>query len=244
MNILTNENNILQMRLYEAGQVNQTNEIRWREVGGHIEELGRLREAVNFYQKALTKQQIATEHEKRLHALTVQSLTHESQCHQVTAQSLEHERTQVRDFIGFLDSLQLPKTKSTTETSVGALWLEKNDIKIDLEHQTAKTKYLEQALEQAQEELEHKQLLVKELSCKYERGPEVLTSPTGVDQDEDMKAETMLLESSGDEKPDTLLVECSGEEKGDTMLLESSGEEKASMLKSIGKRQQRKRRHI
>ncbi len=83
-------------------------------------------------------------------------------------------------------------------------------------------------------------LLVKELSGKYEREPEVPTSPTGV---EDMKAETMLLESSGDEKPNTLLVESSGEEKGDTMLLESSGEEKASILKSTGKRQQRKRRH-
>jgi hypothetical protein len=243
MNILTNENNILQMRLYEAGQVNQTNEIRWREAGSHMEELGRLREAVNFYQRALTKQQGATEYEKKQHARTTQSLTHESQCHQVTAQSLEHERTQVRDFIGFLDSLELPKTKSTTETSVGALWLEKNDMKVDLERQAARTKYLEQALDQAQEELEHKQLLVKELSCKYEREPEVLTSPTGVDENQNMKAETMLLESSGDEKPNTLLGESSEEEKGDTMLLESSGEEKASILKSFGKRQQRKRRH-
>ncbi len=128
-----------------------------------MEELGRLREAVNFYQRALTKQQGATEYEKNQHARTAQSLTHESQCHQVTAQSLEHERTQIRDFIEFLDSLQLSKTKGTTETSVGALWLEKNGMKVDLERQAARMRYLEQALDQAREELEHKQLLVNQV---------------------------------------------------------------------------------
>jgi len=109
------------MRLYEAGQINQINEICWREAKNYIKEFERLREVVNFYQRALTKQQEATKYKKKQHVRTIQSLIHESQCYQVIAQFLEHKRTQIRDFIDFLDSLELPKTKNTTETNVGAL---------------------------------------------------------------------------------------------------------------------------
>lgn len=207
------------------------------------EELERLREAVNYYQRALARQQGATEYEKKQHARTAQSLTHESRCHQVTTQSLVHERTQVRDFIGFLDCLQLPKLKNSTEASVGELWLERKDIKADLEHQTTRTKFLEQTLEQVQKELEHKHLLLKELSCNFESEQNDSTSPTGVDEHENMRAGTMLLDSNGDEEVHTLLGKSSDEQKGDAMLLGSSGEDKVAVPKSIGKRQQRKRRH-
>ncbi len=230
------------MRLYEAGQISQTNEVRMRGMMDQAEELERLREAVNYYQRALARQQGATEYKKKQHARTAQSLTHESRCHQVTAQSLEHERTQVRDFIGFLDSLQLPKLKNSTKTSVGELWLERKNMKADLEHQAARTKYLEQALEQVQEELEHKHLLLKELSCNFEPEQKDSTSPRGMDEHENMRAGTMLLDSSGDEEVHTSLEKSSDKQKGDAVLLESSGEDKVAVPKS-GKRQQRKRRH-
>lgn len=231
------------MRLYEAGQVNQTNEVRMRGMMDQAEELERLKEAVNYYQRALAGQQGATAYERKQHARTAQSLANESRCHRVTAQSLEHERTQVRDFIGFLDSLQLPKMKSSAETSVGELWLERKNMKVDLEHQAANTKYLEQALRQVQEELEHKHLLLKELSCNLEPEQKGSTSPKGVDEHENMGAQAMLLDSSGNEEVHTLLEKSSDEQKEDTLLLECSGEDEVVVLKSTGKRQQRKRRH-
>ena len=240
------------MRLYETGRINQTNEVRLQALGSQVEELERLREAVNFYQRALVRQQGAMKYAKKQHALIIQSLTHEFQCHQVTTQSLKHERTQVRDFIGFLDTLHLPRTTSLTEKSLDALWLERNDLQTQLEHQTTrsqcvkkelknvqeelqnqttKTKYLKQELEHVQKELDYEKFLVKRFS--EHSGPENVSA----------KEEHMVLGSNSDEKADTPSEESSDENKGDVMIVEGSGDVKSSMLKSIEQRQQRKRRH-
>lgn len=223
------------MRLYEAGQINQTNEVCMREVKNQTEELERLREVVNFYQRALTRQQGAVEHEKKQHAWTAQSLTHESQRHQEIAQSLEHERNQVKSFIGFLDSLQLSKTKGPTETSIGELWQERIDMKVDLVYQVEKMKYLEQELEQAQADKHH---LLMELSRRGESKSKVTSPPTEVDECESMSARIMFLDGS-DEEEHTLLKKSGDKLQGDDMLMVNSDEEKVS----VPKRQLRKRRH-
>lgn len=243
INVLESENAILQMRLYETGQINQANELRLRAVESQTEEIERLREATNFYQRSLARQQGATEYEKNQHALTTQSLARESQCHQMTVQSLEHERAQVRDFIDFLDALHLPISKSPMETSVGALWLERNDMKAELEDHATKTRYLEQELEQAQEELEHKRLLLKNLSKDFGQDPQATNPSKGKDEDMVEDEEIMSLGSGSDRKANTPSRDSSDEEGGNTMPPETSARAGLSAFRTAGKSQQRKRRH-
>lgn len=96
---LENENHILQQRLFEAGQVSQTNEIRMRFLDAEREDVAILKETIHNYQKALANQREELDSEKRNHALTAQSSNHESSCYKATDDSLDQERSYFRGFI-------------------------------------------------------------------------------------------------------------------------------------------------
>ena len=137
------------------------------------EEVAKLKETVGNYQRAFASQQEALESEKRERALVTQSLSHESRCHKVTERSLEQERIHFQDFIGFLDTLEVPRrADSNDNASIGTLWLERNGMKRTLEQLDAKTKSLEQELRSTRDDLQHKRLLLEDLSRNFEVAPE------------------------------------------------------------------------
>ena len=136
------------------------------------EEVAKLKETVSNYQRAFATQQEALESEKRERALVIQSLNHESSCHKATERSLEQERAHFRDFIGFLDTLEVPRRADLNDNaSIGTLWLERNGTKEILEQLEAKTKSLEQELHNTRDDLQHKRLLLEELSRNFEVAP-------------------------------------------------------------------------
>ncbi len=146
------------------------------------------------YQRAFATQQEALESEKRERALVTQSLNHESSCHKATERSLEQERAYIRDFIGFLDTLEVPRRADLNDNaSIGPIWLEGNGMKGALEQLEAKTKSLEQELYNTRDDLQYKRLLLEELSRNFEVAPESTSmSPTS--------------ESSGEENEQMMLL--------------------------------------
>ena len=153
------------------------------------------------YQKAFATQQEALELEKGERALVTQSLNHESSCHKATERSLEQERAHVRDFIGFLDTLEIPRRADLNDNaSIGTIWLEGNSIKSALENLEAKTKSLEQELYNTRDDLQHKRLLLEELSRNFEVTPESTSM-------------TPISESSGEENKQMVLLSEPGEQR-------------------------------
>jgi len=160
------------------------------------EEVAKLKETVSNYQRAFVTQQEALESEKRERALIIQSLNHESSCHKVTERSLEQECAQIRDFIRFLDTLKVPRRADLNENvSIGTIWLEGNGIKRALEQLEAKTKSLEQELYNTRDDLQHKRLLLEELSRNFEVAPESTSmSPTSESSGEENEQMVLLSE--------------------------------------------------
>ena len=157
------------------------------------EEAAKLKETVSNYQKAFATQQEALELEKRERALVTQSLNHESSCHKATERSLEQERAHVRDFIGFLDTLEIPRRADVNDNaSIGTIWLERNGMKGALEKLEAKTKSLEQELYNTRDDLQHKRLVLEELSRNFEVAPES-TSITPISESSGEDNEQMVL---------------------------------------------------
>ena len=154
------------------------------------EEVAKLKETVSNYQRAFATQQEALESEKRERALVIQSLNHESSCHKATEGSLEQERAHFRDFIGFLDTLEIPRRADLNDNaSIGTIWLEGNDMKGKLEHSERKAKGLEQELRSTRDDLQHKRLLLEELSRNFEVAPESTSmSPTSESSGEEKRA--------------------------------------------------------
>jgi len=107
--------------------------------------------------------------EKRERALVTQSLNYESSCHKATERSLEQERAHFRDFIGFLDTLEVPRRADLNDNaSIGTVWVEGNGMKGALEQLEVKTKSLEQELYNTRDDLQHKRILLEELSRNFE----------------------------------------------------------------------------
>lgn len=112
------------------------------------------------------------ESEKGKRALVIQSLNHESSYHKATERSLEQERAHIRDFIGFLNTFEVPRRADLSDNaSIGTIWLEGNSIKGALEQLEAKTKSLEQKLYNTRDNLQHKRLLLEELLRNFEVAP-------------------------------------------------------------------------
>ena len=157
-------------------------------------EVAKLKETVSNYQRALASQQEALESEKRERALVTQSLNHEASCHKTTERSLEQERAHFRDFIGFLDTLEVPRRADLNDNaSIGTIWLEGNGMKGALEQLEAKTKSLEQELHNTRDDLQHKRLLLEELSRSFEVAPESMsTSPSSEGSEDEYENEEKM----------------------------------------------------
>ena len=169
---------ILQQRLVEGGQINQANEIRLQSLIAQSEELEKLRETINNYQQAFAKQQEKLEIKQREHAIAAQSLSHEFKCHAVTEMALEQESSRVRDLIGFLNGIDLPRRVDTNDdTSLGLFWVERDAMKLTIEQQNMKIKGLEEELQSARSDQQHKQLLLEELSGVLRVDPESIARP-------------------------------------------------------------------
>ena len=148
------------------------------------------------YQRAFATQQEALESEKRERTLVIQSLNHKSSCHKATKRSLEQECAHIWDFIGFLDTLEVPRRADlNNNASIGTIWLKGNGMKGALKQREAKTKSLEQELYNTRDDLQHKQLLLEELSCNFEVTPKSTSmSPTTESSGEENEQMVLLSE--------------------------------------------------
>ena len=162
------------------------------------EEVAKLKETVSNYQRAFVTQQEALESEKRERALVIQSLNHESSCHKATERSLEQERGHFRDFISFLDTLEIPRRADIKDNaSIGTIWFEGNDVKEKLEQSERKAKSLEQELRSTRDHLQHKRALLEELSHNLEVAPESISmSPASESSSEENEQMVLLSEPS------------------------------------------------
>lgn len=82
-----------------------------------IEEVAKLKETVSNYQRAFASQQETLKSKKRERALVMQSLSHESSCHKATERSLKQKRTYVRNFIEFLNTLEVPRRANSNDNT-------------------------------------------------------------------------------------------------------------------------------
>jgi len=118
------------------------------------EEVAKLKEIVNNYQRAFATQQETLESKKRKCALVIQFLNHKFSYHKVIERSLKQERAHIWDFIGFLDTLEVSRRANLNENaSIDTIWLEENGIKGALEQLETKTKSLEQKLYNTRDDL-------------------------------------------------------------------------------------------
>ena len=192
------ENTILHQRLFEAGQVNQANEIRIKSFSAHTEELTKCKEAINNYQRILANQREALEFEKKERALTAQSLNNEFKCHERTEKSLEHERVQVQNLIGLLNTLDTlrrgdPNNALPDNMGIGTLWLERESMKAKIDEMAVTQKNLEEELQNTRDDLQHKRLLLDDLSGKMKVVPESKPMPPSESEEEKVIKTTVML---------------------------------------------------
>ena len=134
--------------------------------------------------------------------LVTQSLSHEINCHKATQRSLEQERAHIRDFIGFLDSLKVSRRSDPEDNaSIGTLWLERNGMKGTLEQLEAKIESLERELLNTRDDLQHKRLLLKDLSRNFKVAAESTSmSPASESSEEENETKVLLSEHDGQRK--------------------------------------------
>ena len=159
-------------------------------------EVAKSKKTVSNYQRAFATLKEALESEKRERALVIQSLNHESSCHKAIKRSLEQERAHIRDFIGFLNTLEVPRRADLNDNaSIGTIWLKGNGMKRALKQLEGKTKSLEQELYNTRDDLQHKRLLLAQLSRNFEISPKsTFMSPTTKSSGEENKQMVMLSE--------------------------------------------------
>ena len=159
-----------------------------------LEDLPKLREAVTNYQNICAGQQETLENEKRERALAAQSLRHEFKCHEATERALEQERARVRDLVGFLNTLDLPRWVDPNDNAgIGTLCLERIRMTTRLEQTTARTMSLEQELQSARDDLQQKRLLLEDLSCNLKVEPMSASIPPASESDEEDAIKTAVL---------------------------------------------------
>ncbi len=188
------ENSILQGRLYESGQVNQRNEVYQRKLNSQAVEIQQLKDAVSNYKEAFAHQQETCEATKHERALLSQTLTLEVRNHEATERALEQERANIQDVLRFLHSIEVPRRANPDENaSIGTIWIEKNDMEVRLEQADTKIKSLEEELQNTRDDLQHKRLLLEELSGGIKAEPRSApVSPASHSSDEENETAVLL----------------------------------------------------
>jgi len=126
--------------------------------------------------------------ERRERALAVQSLEHESARREATERCLEHERAIVQKMTDILDKLELPNGEDLTidlpdNIGLGTLFHEWESTKSEV-------KSLRNELQRTAEELQHKQLVLENLSEKFEIQSQSMSETSFSDSDEETSTET------------------------------------------------------
>ena len=132
------------------------------------EEVAKLKEIVNNYQRAFATQQKTLKSKKAKRAFIMQFLNHEFSCHRAIEQSLKQKRVHFRNFIKFLNILEISRTANLNDNAnINTIWLEENDMKKKLEQLKCKIKSLKQKLYNIKDDLQHKRVLFEKLSRNF-----------------------------------------------------------------------------
>ncbi len=197
INILQSQHNILNDQLFRIDHVNQLNELCIRTLSHEWEEYVKFVEsskqvAVDL-QRQLDTQQATFEEERRNYALAIQSLQHESTRCEATERCLEHERAIVQTLIDILNKLELSNEE---DLSIDL----SNNIDLDtLLHEWKSTKSeaksLQNKLQRTINELQHKQLVLDNLSRKFKIQSQSMLETSFSDSNEKINTETVKLQS-------------------------------------------------
>ncbi len=197
INILQSQHDILNDQLFRIDHVNQLNELCIRTLSHEWEEYVKFVEsskqvAVDL-QRQLDTQQATFEEERRNYALAIQSLQHESTRCEATERCLEHERAIVQTLIDILNKLELSNEE---DLSIDL----SNNIDLDtLLHEWKSTKSeaksLQNKLQRTINELQHKQLVLDNLSRKFKIQSQSMLETSFSDSNEKINTETVKLQS-------------------------------------------------
>ncbi len=197
INILQNQHGILSDQLFRVDHVNQLNELRIQilnhEREEYVEFVESSKQVAVDLQRQLDIQQATFEVKRRKHALTIQSLQHESIRCEATERCLEHERAIVQTLTDILNKLELSNEE---DLSIDL----SNNINLDtLFHEWKSTKSevksLRNKLQRTINELQHKQLVLDNLSKKFKIQSQSMSETSFSDSDEKINTETVKLQS-------------------------------------------------
>jgi len=197
INILQNQHSILSDQLFRVGHVNQLNELRIRTLNQERERYAALAEsskqAAAGLQRHLDNQQATFEMERRERALAVQSLEYESARREATERSFEHERAVVQKMTGILDKLELPHGEGlaialSDDIGLGTLFHEWESMKSEVGS-------LRNELQRTAAELQYKQLVLENLSGKFETQSQSMSETSFSDGEEETSTEVAELQA-------------------------------------------------
>jgi len=183
--------------LFRVDHVNQLNELRIQilnhEREEYVEFVESSKQVAVDLQRQLDIQQATFEVKRRKHALTIQSLQHESIRCEATKRCLEHERAIVQTLTDILNKLELSNEE---DLSIDL----SNNINLDTffhEWKSTKSevKSLRNKLQRTINELQHKQLVLDNLSKKFKIQSQSMSETSFSDSDEKINTETVKLQS-------------------------------------------------
>ena len=119
--------------------------------------------------------------------------------HEVTERALKQERVNIQDVIRFLDFIEISRRANPDENaSIDTIWIKKNDMKIRLEQSNTKIKSLEEKLQNIRDSLQHKRLLVQELSNSIKiESRSASVSPAFHNSDEEKETTVLISRKRG-----------------------------------------------
>ncbi len=183
--------------MFRVDHVNQLNELRIQilnhEREEYVEFVESSKQVAVDLQRQLDIQQATFEVKRRKHALTIQSLQHESIRCEATKRCLEHERAIVQTLTDILNKLELSNEE---DLSIDL----SNNINLDTffhEWKSTKSevKSLRNKLQRTINELQHKQLVLDNLSKKFKIQSQSMSETSFSDSDEKINTETVKLQS-------------------------------------------------
>lgn len=196
VNILQDQHGILSDQLFRAGHVNQLNQLRIRtlehEQEGYAESVKLSKQAAAGLQGQLDTQKAAFEEEKREYALAVQSLQNESARCEAIERCLEHERATVRTLAGILNKLEISNGEDLgidlpNNIGLGTLLHEWESTKSEVST-------LRNELQRTTHKLQHKQLVLDNLSGKSKIQSQSMSETSFSDSDEETNTGTAILQ--------------------------------------------------
>ena len=131
--------------------------------------------------------------ERRERALAVQSLGHESARREATERCIEHERATVQKLTGILDKLELQKGGEmgidlSDNLGLGTLFHEWERMKSEV-------KVLRKELKRTTDELQHKKLVIENLTGKFEIQSQSMSETSFSDSGEETNIDVAELQT-------------------------------------------------